>query len=88
MERKEIIQRLKNYIKVELLHNPSYPLEDDEPLITGGLIDSFSLVQLSAFIEEAFDVRIPDTELTVDVMDTLEAMASNVIRHRTAGNEG
>ena len=88
MDREDIIRQLKDYIRVTLLRSPSYPLEENEPLITGGLIDSFSLVQLSAFIEEAFDVRIPDSELTVEVMDTLEAMADCVIRYKESGKEG
>ena len=74
----EISAKLKHYICTELLRQPSYPLRDDEPLITGGLIDSFCVAHLGVFIETAFGVYIPDVELTVENMDTLERIAARV----------
>jgi acyl carrier protein len=53
-------------------------LDDNQPLITGGLIDSFSLVEISVFIDDKFGVYIPDTDLTVANMDTLNQMAARV----------
>jgi acyl carrier protein len=43
----------------------------DEPIISSGLVDSFSLVDLALFIEDQFGVRIEDTELNADVFDTV-----------------
>jgi len=74
----EIQVRLKEYICRELLNNPTYPLAVDEPLITGGLIDSFSLAQIGVFIEDAFGVYIPDTDLTVEKMDTVAQMVTRI----------
>jgi acyl carrier protein len=45
-------------------------------LISGGLVDSFSLVDLALFIEENYGVRIDDTELNADTFDTLEQLAA------------
>ncbi len=69
---------LRAYITSELIRDPSYPLQDDEALITGGLVDSFSLVQVALFIEENFGVRLEDSELTADNMDTLNAIVAFV----------
>lgn len=80
MERKEIKQHLRDFICRELIRNPDYPLSDDESLITGGLIDSFSLAQFGVFVEKTFGVYIPDSDLTVDNADTLEKMATCVVR--------
>jgi acyl carrier protein len=79
MDESEIKDRLRIFILSELLNNPDYPLADDEPLITGGLIDSFSLAQIGVFVEDAFGVYIPDTDLTVENMDTLAQMAARVV---------
>ena len=70
--------QLSTFIKAELIRNPSYPLQDDEPLITGGLVDSFSLVELALFIEEQFGVHFDDVELTADNMNTLNQIMSNI----------
>jgi len=50
-------------------------------LISSGLIDSFSLVDLALFVEMTFDVRIEDTELNVDTFDTLYDLCE-IIRQR------
>ena len=62
---------LRTFITSEIMNDPDYPLKNDEELISGGLIDSFSLVELQIFIEQKFDVRVPDTELTAEAIDTI-----------------
>ena len=80
MTRDEIKPQLRAYICRELIRNPNYPLEDETPLITGGLMDSFSLAYLGVFIESTFGVYIPDNELTVENMDTLSQITNRVLR--------
>lgn len=80
--REQIKAQLREYICRELMRNPGYPLGDDERMITGGLIDSFALAHLGVFIETAFQVYIPDTELTVENMETLNRMADRIERGR------
>ena len=41
MNENEIKDTLRTFICKELIRNPAYPLEDDQALITGGLIDSY-----------------------------------------------
>ncbi|MGD2027829.1 MAG: acyl carrier protein [Anaerolineales bacterium] len=74
----EIITNLEQYIAAELLKSPDKSIQPDEPLISGGMIDSFSLVDLALFIEETFGVRIDDTELNADTFDTLNELAALV----------
>ena len=64
-------EQLRMFITTELMHDPDYPLQDDESLLSGGLIDSFSLVQLQLFIDQQFGVRLDDTELTTDAIDNI-----------------
>ncbi len=75
----EVKQKLRTFLCSDLIRNPSYPLRDDEPLVTGGLIDSFAIAQIGVFVEQALGVYVPDTELTVENMDTLDRMAACVI---------
>jgi len=80
MDENTIKEKLKTYIIKEIIKDEEYPLTNDEPLISGGLIDSFSLVNIAVFIENEFKVKIPDTELTVENLDTLDAMASRTMK--------
>ena len=68
------LKNISEYIASEILKQPGKTIEQNEALISSGLIDSFSLVDLSIFIEETFGVRIEDTELNADTFDTLEEL--------------
>ena len=82
MNAQEMGDRLCDFVRNELLRKPDYRLAADEPLITGGLIDSFALAQISVFVEDAFGVYLPDTELTVANMDTIERIVTCIMRFR------
>ena len=73
---------IRQYIVTDLIRNPKYKLGDNDKLISGGVIDSFSLVELSMFLEQKFGVRPDDTELNADNMDTVTMIASYVDAHR------
>jgi acyl carrier protein len=75
----EIRARLRAFICRELLGDPSYPLRDDEPIISGGLIDSFYLAHLAVFVEDEFGVVIPDVDLTVENFDTLDQWVARIL---------
>lgn len=78
----EMISTIGKYIADELLKSPDKEIQPDEPLISGGMIDSFSLVDLALFIEETYNVRIDDTELNADTFDTLNQLAALIESHQ------
>ncbi len=77
----EIIADLTKYIAEQILKKPNPAISVDEPLISSGLIDSFSLVDLSIYIEDKFGVRVDDTELNADTFNSLNQLAE-LIRER------
>jgi len=79
LNRNDVTDKLKDFICKTLLNNAAYPLAVDEPLISGGLIDSFSLAQIGVFAEDTFKVYIPDNDLTVANMDTLDQMVNRIM---------
>jgi len=70
----EMITKITQYLQEEILQQPDRNISLDEPLITSGLIDSFSLVDFSLFIEEKFGVVLDDTELDGRTFDTLNQL--------------
>jgi acyl carrier protein len=76
-----MIEALASYIATEVLQQPDRVISPTEPLLSSGLIDSFSLMDLALFIEDSFLVRIEDTELNVDTFDSLQDLA-NLIESR------
>jgi len=72
-----------DYVSTSILKQPKRKIRADEPLISSGLIDSFSLVDLALFIEDTFGVHIDDIELNAQTFDTLDQLA-NLIQSRQA----
>jgi acyl carrier protein len=79
----DLIQKLTGYIAEKILKQPNRPILPDEPLISSGLVDSFSLVDLSLFIQDTWNVVIDDTELNAQTFDSLTQLA-DLIRKRQA----
>jgi acyl carrier protein len=74
--------KIRHYIVTTLMRKPSYKLGDNDKLISGGLIDSFSLAELALFLEEEFHVRPDDTDLNAATMNTVQMIADYVNAHR------
>jgi acyl carrier protein len=72
----DVLTQLAAFIKTIILKQPNRPIEPGEPLISSGLIDSFSLMDLALFVEDTFGVRIEDTELNAGTFDNLNQLAS------------
>jgi acyl carrier protein len=77
-----IRSKLRQFICAELIRDPAYDLTNEEGIITGGLIDSFSLAQIGVFVEQEFNIYIPDPELTVAKMNTLDQIVARVLRDK------
>jgi acyl carrier protein len=71
----DIIPVLAKHIATNILKRPNRVIAPDEALISSGIIDSFSLVDLALFVEDTFGVRIDDSELNADTFDNLNQLA-------------
>ena len=72
----ETIPSLATFIASKILKQPNRAITADESLISSGLIDSFSLMDLALYVEDTFGVRIEDTELNADTFDNLTQLAA------------
>jgi acyl carrier protein len=84
MDEAQVRATLRAFIIRELIRDETYDLADDEGVISGGLMDSFALAEFGVFVEQEFDVYIPDADLTVAKMDTLNQMVARVLRELPA----
>ena len=77
----EMVTNLSQLIAARILKRPNRSIKPDEALISSGLIDSFNLVDVALLVEDAYGVRIDDSELNADTFDTLDQLAE-LIRSR------
>lgn len=55
---------------------PDIEFENEENLVSDGLLESFDLVQLVATLEEEFDVEIGGRNITKENFDSLDRIVS------------
>lgn len=84
MDDKTIRQKIRTFITRDLIRDEDYDLANDEGIITGGLMDSFALAEFGVFVEDEFNVYIPDADLTVAKMDTLNQMVARILQDLNA----
>jgi acyl carrier protein len=76
----DIKQSVRAFIaKNFYIANPS-ELADETSFLDKGIIDSTSILELTAFLEETFDIQILDDELVPENLDSLEAVHAFVAR--------
>ena len=75
----ELSKMIHDYVVKEYLEEGSdQEIGEKTPLITGGIVDSFSMVSLKRFLEKKCSIRIPDEDATPDAFDTIESIAQLV----------
>ena len=77
----EMHQQIADFIAQKILRQHKRVINPSDALISSGLIDSFSLVDLALFVEDTFGVRIADSELNANTFDSIEQLA-NLIASR------
>ncbi len=73
-----------NYIKNEYLDEDEAEemnLDEHTPLISSGIVDSFSMVSLKRFLEKKYQISIPDEEASPQAFDTVSSIMRLVNRH-------
>lgn len=61
------------YVKNEYLEEgDDREVTYDTPLISGGIVDSFSMVSLKVFLENKFNIQIPDAKASPEAFDSVD----------------
>jgi len=72
-----------DYIRREYLDEEdaeSMELDENTPLISSGIVDSFSMVSLKRFLEKKCSISIPDDQATPQAFDTVSRIIDLVLR--------
>ena len=80
-ELKDIVLK---YVIAEYLEEGGDPITYETPLISGGIVDSFSMVSLKRFLENKYKISIPDDQATPEAFDNVNKIADLVRRFTKA----
>ncbi len=65
-------QMIIDYVKKEFLDEDSdMEVTESTPLISSGIVDSFSMVSLKTFLEKKYKISIPDDKATPEAFDSV-----------------
>jgi acyl carrier protein len=77
----EMKKAVRDYVTKEYLEEgDDREIKDDTRLITGGIVDSFSMVSLKRFLERKYAISIPDADASPEAFDTVNSIAELVTR--------
>ncbi|RJO62874.1 MAG: hypothetical protein C4542_01660 [Dehalococcoidia bacterium] len=70
-----------DYVRREYLEeDDDREVNEDTKLISGGIVDSFSMVSLKRFLEKKYNIQIPDADASPEAFDTVNSIV--VLVHR------
>ena len=68
----EVKDIVLEYVKNEYLEEgDDREITFDTPLISGGIVDSFSMVSLKMFLETKYKIKIPDDKASPEAFDSV-----------------
>lgn len=56
----------------------------DESLVDAGVLDSFGLADLVAAMEEAYGVKVPDPDITMQTFESIDKIADYITKAKAS----
>ena len=78
-------EMILEYIRNEYLDDEDeedIELTETTPLISSGIVDSFSMVSLKRFLEKKCNISLPDEDATPEAFDTVNSILVLVQKHQ------
>jgi acyl carrier protein len=73
----EVRKIVLDYVKNEYLdEDDDTEIGPDSPLISSGIVDSFSMVSLKTFLERKYKISIPDAKASPEAFDTVNRIVT------------
>ena len=68
---------VRDYVSRELADDgKGTDLKEEDNLLANGIMDSLGVLKLVSFIEQKFDIRVPDEDVTVQNFRSLKDIAN------------
>ncbi|MEA3409012.1 MAG: acyl carrier protein [Candidatus Eisenbacteria bacterium] len=78
----EIREAVLEYVIDEYIdEDDDVEMDADTALISSGIVDSFSMVSLKAFLEKKYDIKISDEDATPVAFDTVNSIVQIVEKY-------
>ena len=83
LQESQVRERVRRYLEENFLYmRPNFVLGDEDRLLERGVVDSMGVAEMVTFIEEAFDIKTTDDEISEANLGSIRAIASFVASKR------
>lgn len=83
-----IQEQLKQFVIENFLFGEQRDLNNEDSFFEQGIIDSTGVLELIAFLEERFHIKVGDADLVPENLDSIRAVTEFVQRQQTVMNGG
>ena len=82
----QVREQLKQFVIENFLFGQQTDFRDDESFLESGIIDSTGVLELVTFVEEGFGIKVQDSDLIPDNLDSIERLTAFVQRRLSPTN--
>ncbi|MCX7003095.1 MAG: acyl carrier protein [bacterium] len=79
MNRPDVSATIFKYVTEQYLQDCTDAVTCDTPLISGGYVDSFSMVALKMFLDKTYAITIPNEIATAEAFDSVNRITDLVM---------
>lgn len=80
MNSESIREDVSRYISTNFLFDPEKKVDENQPLIGSGVLDSTGVLELISFLETSYKIRFNDDELVAENFDSVGKISSFILR--------
>jgi len=79
-----VAQEVREFIVSNFLYGQNRSLKDDDSFMGEGIVDSTGVLQLVAFLEETYGIKVEDEELIPENLDSISYVSAYLARKESA----
>jgi len=79
MDQNIIKEEIREYIKKSIIKDESSVIQNDTPLISGGIIDSISTLKMVDFIEKKYSIEFQPHEVDRENLNSVDLIAQFIL---------
>jgi len=81
-----VLQTVREFVVENFLFGDGSRLENDTSFLQSGIVDSTGILELTAFLEKTYGIKVEDHELVPENMDSMANIARYIDQKRPAAS--
>jgi acyl carrier protein len=77
-------ERVRSFLADRFLFDPGAEIDPAQSLTNAGILDSTGAMELVLFLEEEFQIKVADTDLVPENLDSIQRITAYVQRKQAA----